>query len=216
LLTARPDIAGEVKKVFNLLENNIERATYRHLFVSPFNTRRKFSGLINQEIKNAKKGLPASVDIKLNNLVDNSLINKLVEAGTAGVKIRIIVRGICCLNPDLKKLKGNIEIISIVGRYLEHARFFIFCNNGNPKYYISSADWMTRNLDKRIEVTAPIYAKHIQEELSFIFETQWRDNVKARIVDSEQRNRSREVLEGQEIHNSQQELYAYYKDKIKV
>ncbi len=218
LLTARPDIAGEVKKVFNLLENNIERATYRHLFVSPFNTRRKFSGLINQEIKNAKKGLPASIDIKLNNLVDNSLINKLVEAGVAGVKVRIIVRGICCLNPDIKKLKGNIEIISIVGRYLEHARFFIFSNNEDPKHYISSADWMTRNLDKRIEVTAPIYAKHIQDELSFIFETQWRDNVKARIVDSEQRNRSRqitEITEGQPMHNSQQELYAYYRDKLK-
>ncbi len=215
LLTARPDIAGEVKKVFNLLENNIERATYRHLFVSPFNTRRKFSGLINQEIKNAKKGLPASIDLKLNNLVDNSLINKLIEAGAAGVKIRVIVRGICCLNPDLKKLQGNIEVISIVGRYLEHARFFIFSNNEEPKYYISSADWMTRNLDKRIEVTAPIYAKHIQEELNFIFETQWRDNVKARIVDSEQRNRSRQMIEGQQIHNSQQEIYAYYRDKIK-
>lgn len=214
LLTARPDIAGEVKKVFNLLENNIERATYRHLFVSPFNTRRKFSGLINQEIKNAKKGLPARIDIKLNNLVDNSLINKLVEAGVAGVRIRIIVRGICCLNPDLKKLKGNIEIISIVGRYLEHARFFVFNNNEDPKYFISSADWMTRNLDKRIEVSTPIYAKHIQDELSFIFETQWRDNVKARIVDSEQRNRPKEIEEGQERHNSQQELYAYYQKRL--
>jgi polyphosphate kinase len=213
LLTARPDIAGEVKKVFNLLENNIERATYRHLFVSPFNTRRKFSGLINQEIKNAKKGLPASIDIKLNNLVDNSLINKLCEAGIAGVKVRIIVRGICCLNAEQKRLKGNIEIISIVGRYLEHARLFIFNNNNDPKYFISSADWMTRNLDKRIEVTAPIYANHIKEELSYIFDSQWSDNVKARIMDSEQRNRYKENSEGEVLINSQQLLYAHYKNK---
>lgn len=213
LLTARPDIAGEVKKVFNLLENNIERATYRHLFVSPFNTRRKFSGLINQEIKNAKKGLPASIDIKLNNLVDNSLINKLCDAGIAGVKVRIIVRGICCLNAEQKRLKGNIEIISIVGRYLEHARMFIFNNNNDPKYFISSADWMTRNLDKRIEVTAPIYANHIKEELSYIFDTQWSDNVKARIMDSEQRNRYKEKADGEALINSQQLLYAHYKNK---
>lgn len=213
LLTARPDIAGEVKKVFNLLENNIERATYRHLFVSPFNTRRKFSGLINQEIKNAKKGLPASIDIKLNNLVDNSLINKLCEAGGAGVKVRIIVRGICCLNPEQKKLKGNIEIISIVGRYLEHSRFFIFYNNGEPKFFISSADWMTRNLDKRIEVTTPIFAKNIQKELRFIFETQWRDNVKARILDAEQRNRYRRVEKGDTRRSAQEELYEYYKNR---
>tara|TARA_B100000508_G_scaffold137355_1_gene131603 strand:+ start:121906 stop:123969 length:2064 start_codon:yes stop_codon:yes gene_type:complete len=211
LLTARSEVAGEVKKVFNLLENNIERATYRHLFVSPFNTRRKFSGLINQEIKNAKKGLPASIDIKLNNLVDNSLINKLCEAASLGVKIRIIVRGICCLNPEQKRLKGNIEIISIVGRYLEHARFFIFHNNGQAKYFISSADWMTRNLDKRIEVTAPIVSKKIQEELKFIFETQWSDNVKARRIDADQRNRFVETKKGEKRLNSQEELYDHYK-----
>lgn len=214
LLTARPEIAGEVKKVFNLLENNIERAMYRYLFVSPFNTRRKFSGLINQEIKNAKKGYPARIDIKLNNLVDNSLINKLCEAGVAGVKIRIIVRGICCLNPMQKRLNGNIEIISIVGRYLEHARFFIFHNKGEEKHFISSADWMTRNLDKRIEVTTPIFADHIKEELRYIFETQWSDNVKARIMDDRQRNRFKEVAEGEANINSQRSLYHHYHNKL--
>lgn len=212
LLTARPEIAGEVKKVFNLLENNIERAMYRYLFVSPFNTRRKFSGLINQEIKNAKKGLPAKIDIKLNNLVDNSLINKLCEAGAAGVKVRVIVRGICCLNPDQKKLKGNIEIISIVGRFLEHARFFVFHNNGEEKHFISSADWMTRNLDKRIEVTTPIFDKAIQKELNFIFETQWSDNVKARLLDGDQKNKFKQRRKEEEVIDSQKELYTYYRN----
>ncbi|MGM0478784.1 MAG: polyphosphate kinase 1 [Bacteroidota bacterium] len=213
LLTARREIATEVKKVFNLLENNIERAMYRRLFVSPFNTRRKFSALINQEIKNAKKGLPARIDIKLNNLVDNSLINKLYEASKAGVKIRLIVRGICCLVPQEPRISENIEVISIVGRYLEHARFFIFHNDGTPKYFISSADWMTRNLDKRIEVTTPIYDEDIQQELSFIFETQWRDNTKARIVDKASKNKLKpQDVEGKQV-NAQDELYKYYQRK---
>ena len=213
LFTARPEISKEVKKVFNLLENFIERGTYRNLFVSPFNTRRKFTALIQEEIKNAKKELPASIDIKLNNLVDNSLIKKLYEAAAAGVKIRIIVRGICCLNPSLKKLNGNIEVISIVGRYLEHARFFIFSNNNNPKYYLSSADWMKRNLDKRIEVSVPIVSPAIQEELQFVFDLQWRDNVKARIMDHEQLNRFKGKGENQEQIDSQRMLYEYYKEK---
>jgi polyphosphate kinase len=213
LFTSRPEISKEVKKVFNLLENNIERGTYRNLFVSPFNTRRRFTVLIQEEINNAKKELPASIDIKLNSLVDNYLIKKLYEAATAGVKIRIIVRGICCLNPSLKKLNGNIEVISIVGRYLEHARFFIFSNNNNPKYYLSSADWMTRNLDKRIEVSVPILSPAIQEELKFIFDLQWSDNVKARILDYEQLNRFKGKEENGEQIDSQRLLYDYYKSK---
>jgi polyphosphate kinase len=213
LFIARPEVSKEVKKVFNLLENNIERGTYRNLFVSPFNTRRRFTTLIQDEMKNAKKGLPASIDIKLNSLVDNYLIKKLCDAATAGVKIRIIVRGICCLNPSLKKLNGNIEIISIVGRYLEHARFFIFSNNNNPKYYLSSADWMTRNLDKRIEVSVPILSSAIQEELKFVFDLQWSDNAKARILDDEQQNRFKGQKENEERVDSQRMLYEHYKKK---
>ncbi len=202
LLTADTRITKEVQKVFTLLENNIERGLYRHLMVSPFNTRRKFSQLINNEIKSAKKGKDAKIDIKLNNLVDLKMINKLYQAANAGVKIRLIVRGICCMVP-----RKNITITSIVGRFLEHSRFMIFHNDGNPLYFISSADWMTRNLDKRIEVTTPIYDEQIQQEIQTIFETQWKDNVKARIIDELQSNKYiKPDNEKTERFSSQEEL----------
>ena len=211
LFTSKPEISKEVKKVFNLLENNIERGIYKSIFVSPFNTRRKFIELINKEIKNSKKGIPASIDLKLNSLVDSKLINKLYDASKAGVKIRIIVRGICCLIPGKIGLSENIEVKSIIGRYLEHHRFFIFHNEGKPNYYISSADWMTRNLDKRIEVTAPILDEAIQNEIQDVFDIMWRDNVKARIIDEFQRNKYVRPQEKEDLHNSQEELFDYYR-----
>jgi polyphosphate kinase len=213
LFTAKPEISREVKKVFNLLENNIERGIYRSIFVSPFNTRRKFIELINKEIKNSKKGLPAGIDIKLNSLVDSKLINKLYDASKAGVKIRIIVRGICCLIPGKPSFSENIEVKSIIGRYLEHGRFFIFQNGGTPNYYISSADWMTRNLDKRIEVTAPILDEAIQNEIQDVFDIMWKDNVKARIIDEFQKNKHVRTAEDETPFNAQQELFEYYKSK---
>lgn len=212
LLTADPRITGEVEKVFNLLENNIERGMYRNLFVSPFNTRRKFINLINREVKNAKRGLPAYINIKLNNLVDKKLINKLYDASKSGVKVRLIVRGICCLIPGKKGMSENIEAISIVDRYLEHVRYFSFCNNGDPEHFISSADWMVRNLDKRIEVTTPIFDKDIKQEMDDLFELQWKDNQKARILDAQQANKYREV--GEKIHHSQEDIYAYYQHRL--
>jgi polyphosphate kinase len=210
LLTARPEITREVKKIFNLMENNIERGSYRSLMVSPFNTRRKFTALINTEIKHAKKGLPARIDIKMNNLVDNKLISKLYEASNAGVKIRAIIRGVCCLVPGVSGQSENIEIISIVGRYLEHERMIVFHNNGEEQFFISSADWMTRNLDKRIEVTAPILDEEIQVQLRNTFEIQWKDNVKARIVDVHLRNKYVKPQPGEAMINSQDEMYNYY------
>lgn len=213
LFTVKPEISREVKKVFNLLENNIERGIYRSIFVSPFNTRRKFIELINKEIKNSKKGLPASIDIKMNSLVDSKLINKLYDASKAGVKIRIIVRGICCLIPGKPGYSENIEAKSIIGRYLEHGRFFIFQNGGDPKYYISSADWMTRNLDKRIEVTAPILDEAIQREIQDVFDIMWKDNVKARIIDEFQKNKYYRRAEDEELFNSQEKLFEYYQSK---
>ncbi|MDG0972654.1 MAG: polyphosphate kinase 1 [Crocinitomicaceae bacterium] len=210
LFTAKPEITREIKKVFNLMENNIERGTYRNLLVSPFNTRRKFSTLINNEIKNAKKGLPASIDIKINNLVDNKLIAKLYEASNAGVNIRAIIRGVCCLVPGIPGQSENIEIISIVGRYLEHTRVIIFHNNGAEQFYISSADWMTRNLEKRIEVTTPILQDDIKANIRNVFELQWKDNVKARMVDNDLRNRHVKPQSGDEIIDAQEALYKYY------
>ena len=214
LFTAKPEITREVKKVFNLMENNIERGIYRNLLVSPFNTRRKFSTLINNEIKNAKKGLPASIDIKINNLVDNKLIAKLYEASNAGVNIRAIIRGVCCLVPGIPGQSENIEIISIVGRYLEHTRVIIFHNNGAEQFYISSADWMTRNLDKRIEVSAPILEDDIKAEIRNAFELQWKDNVKARIIDAALRNKYVKPAPGEKSISAQEALYNYYLNQV--
>lgn len=213
LLTSNPAITKEVDKVFTLLENNIERGIYRNLMVSPFNTRRKFVELITREMKNAKKGIEAKIDIKLNNLVDKKMIYKLYDASKAGVKIRIICRGICCLVPGVAKQSENIKVISIIDRFLEHTRFFVFYNNGKPEYYISSADWMTRNLDKRIEVSAPILDEKIQKEIAQIFEIQWKDTAKARLLDANQRNKQIKPEEG-EPFRSQYETYNYYQQLL--
>ena len=209
LFTANKAITGEVKKVFRLLENNIERGLYKSLLVSPFNTRRKIISLIDNEIKNAKKGLPCGIDIKLNNLVDNKLIFKLYDASNAGVPIRAIIRGVCCLIPGIKNQSINIQVRSIVGRYLEHERYLIFKNNTNPLIYISSADWMKRNLDKRIEVSVPILDVKLQEQIKSIFETQWKDNEKSRIIDKKLTNKLNKERNQNSI-NSQMELFKYY------
>lgn len=213
LLTANEDVSNEVKKVFNILESNIERNLFRHIMVSPFNTRRKFIDLINREIKNAKKGLPAKIYIKLNNLVDHKLINKLYAASKAGVKIKIINRGICAIKPGVEGLSENIKVISIVDRFLEHARAFIFHNNGDEECFISSADWMERNLDKRIEVSIPVLDNDIKAEIKQAFKMQWKDNTKARIVDADQKNKYVKPHEGEEPYRSQYALYDFYKKK---
>lgn len=188
LLTADRMISNEVAQVFNLMEHSLHSYQFKHLHVSPINARRKLTALIQNEIKNARAGKEAFIDLKVNNLVDAKLINKLYEASAAGVKIRLIVRGVCCLIPQLGKKSANIEAISIVDRFLEHSRFMIFGNAGKPLYFISSADWMERNMDKRIEVGVPIHAKHVQEQLRFVFEAQWSDNVKARIIEKKLSN----------------------------
>ena len=211
LLTANVAISREVKKVFRLLENNLDRGIFKELIVSPFNTRRKFNALIDQEIAFAKKDLPASIRIKINNLTDPKLIDKLYEASQAGVKIQMIIRGICGLVPGVKGMSENIKVISLVDRYLEHARFFIFRNNGNPIYYISSADWMERNLDKRIEVACPIVDPKIQLEIDTVFNYQWKGTVKVREIRKDLKNTYRRP-KAKPFH-AQVELYNYYKNK---
>ena len=211
LLTSNQTISREAKKVFQLIENHFERGLFRHLMVSPFNTRRKIVSLIDNEIKFAKKNKNGGlIRIKLNNLVDKKMIEKLYEASNAGVKIELIIRGVCCLVPGIKKQSENIEVISIVDRYLEHARFMIFGNGGNPLYFITSADWMERNLDKRIEVGCPVLSEKLQEELNIIFDYQWRANNKARIIDKKQKNSYREKGDNDSFHY-QEEMYRYYK-----
>ena len=209
LLTSDSTIAKEVDKVFKIFKSNIDRSLFRDLIVSPFSSRRKFGALIETEIKNAKAGDEAFIKLKINNLVDSKLIKKLYEAAKSGVQIQLIVRGICAIKPT-----DNIVIRSIVGRFLEHTRLFIFGNSGRSKVFISSADWMERNIDKRIEVTCPIKDKGIKKDLENIFDIYWTDNVKARIIDSNQKNKYYQT-ESEGRIDSQEEVYKYLKKKLK-
>lgn len=186
LLTADPRITTEVAQVFGYYHDNLRQGEYKHLLVSPFTMRRKLFSLIDKEIHHAKNGRDAWMILKLNNLVDREIIARLYEASEAGVRIQLIVRGICSLVPGVEGFSSNITGVSIVGRYLEHARVFIFCNGGDEKYFISSADWMTRNLDFRSEVAVPVYDKAIQQELKSILLLQLRDNTKARVIGGKQ------------------------------
>jgi polyphosphate kinase len=165
LLTAHKEIGEEVRKLFEFFESNYIRSVHRHLIVSPFNTRRRLIDLINSEIELAEKGSQAWITLKLNNLVDAAMIRKLYEASQAGVKVNLIIRGICSLIPNIEGKSDNIRLVNIVGRYLEHSRILAFGNGGSPLYFISSADWMVRNIEHRIEATIPIYDTDIQREL---------------------------------------------------
>ncbi|MFM1947886.1 MAG: hypothetical protein RL207_2169 [Bacteroidota bacterium] len=208
VLSSERELSLEVSKIFKLLENNLERNTFRNLLVSPFNTRRKLFALIDKEIAHAKAKKPSKIKIKINNLTDIKMIDKLYTAGKAGVKIELIVRGICCLKPGVKGLSENITAISLVDRYLEHARFFIFENNGDPVHIITSADWMERNLDQRIEVGMTVKDAAIKAELDRIFDFQWRGSVKARNISADLKNRYNE--RNLPPFHAQRELYLSY------
>lgn len=191
LLTYDQEIGADVANVFDFIEFTYHRHRFKHLFVSPHSNRNNLMALINDEINNAKEGTPSHITIKCNNLVDERIIAKLYEASQSGVRVKLIVRGMCSLVPGIEGVSENIEAISIVDRFLEHPRMFIFHNRGKPLYFISSADLMTRNLDFRVEVTCPIYAPQLQQRLQTIIDLQWNDNVKARILDADQTNRIR-------------------------
>ena len=214
LFTANQDILKEVNKVFNFFETNYNIQKYKHLIVSPHYTKKILKQLIDEEIKNAKAAKEAYIKLKMNNITSYKMIDKLYEASRAGVKIQMIVRGICCLVPGIEGMSENIEVISIVDKFLEHPRLFIFGNNSNPKVYISSADWMTRNISFRVEVGCPIYDETIKQELIDTFEISWADNVKARVIDQAQDNHYRpHTLPAQ---RSQVALYEYYQQKNKL
>ncbi|HAW51961.1 MAG TPA: polyphosphate kinase 1 [Flavobacteriales bacterium] len=215
LLTCDKNIANEVEKVFEFFKENYKRTTYRKLFVSPTNTRRNFIKLIETEIKNAKKGLEAYIIIKINNIVDEEMIEKLYDASCAGVNIKLIARGNCSLVPEIKGLSENIRATSIIDRFLEHTRIFVFCHGGQEKYYLSSADWMVRNLDRRIEATVPILDKTIQSQLKDVLNIYLSDNVKARVIDSKGSNSYVEANSEKPIR-SQIEVYNYYKKLLDV
>lgn len=188
LLTYDQNVGRDVSNVFEFLEYNYLRPNYKLLFVSPHSSRPGLVELIEQEIDNARAGYPASMTLKCNNLVDRDLILKLYEASQVGVEIRLIVRGMCSLLPGVAGISENIRAISIVDRFLEHPRAFIFYNRGDPRYLIASADLMTRNLDFRVEVLCPILDADAQRMLQDILDQQWHDNVKARVLDAAQSN----------------------------
>lgn len=212
LFTAHEPILKELQKVFNFFETTYKINKYKHLIVSPHYTKNVFSKLIDNEIANAIVGKEAFIKIKMNSFTSYKMVDKLYEASRAGVKIQLIIRGICCLIPGVEGMSENIEAISIVDKFLEHPRLFIFGNDGNPKVYISSADWMTRNIDYRVEVGCPIYDEHVKQELLYTFEISWSDNIKARIFSEKQDNAYKD--DDKPKVRSQFALYEYYQKKL--
>ncbi|MDR0230324.1 MAG: polyphosphate kinase 1 [Flavobacteriaceae bacterium] len=214
LFSANNAVMKDVSKVFDFLEVNYRVSKYKHLLVSPHYTRKGFNKLIEREISNAKKGLNAYIRLKMNSLSDIKMIDRLYEASNAGVKIQLNIRGICSLVPGVPGMSENIEVISIVDRYLEHSRVYIFCNNDDPAVYISSADFMTRNLDERVEVTCPIYDTAIKQELIETFDIGWKGNYKTRIQSGDLSNQYRRMA-NEPLFHSQREMYKYFKKKLK-
>jgi len=189
LLTADARITNEVRRVFNFIENPYRPVSFEHLMVSPQNSRQMLYQLVDAEIANAQQGRPCGITLKINNLVDNGLVDRLYAASGAGVKVNLLVRGMCSLIPDLPGISENIRVISIVDRYLEHDRVYIFENGGDKKVFLSSADWMTRNIDHRIEVAVSILDPRVKQRILDIIAILFSDTVKARIVDKELGNR---------------------------
>ncbi|RAJ06927.1 polyphosphate kinase [Chitinophaga skermanii] len=215
LLTANRAIMADINRIFTYLENPKHDlqvlAACTVMPVSPYNMRRTFLRMIDKEIKNAKNKKAAAITIKMNSLSDEFLILKLYEAAKAGVDVKMVIRGICCAYTENKSWKKNIEAVSIVDEYLEHARVFIFHNGGKPNVYIASSDWMVRNLDHRVEAAVPILNNDLKKELIDIINIQLSDNVKARILDNKQENEYKHTP-GKKI-NSQVEIFRYLHEK---
>jgi polyphosphate kinase len=176
LFTVRPEIGADLTDLFNYLTGYSRQSAYRKLLVSPVNAREQFTGLIRQEMLNAQKGLTGRIVAKMNSLVDPATISQLYEASQAGVKIDLIVRGMCCLKPGIEGLSENIKVVSIIGRFLEHSRIYYFFNGGNEQVLIGSADWMTRNLDRRVEAIVPVEDPDIAKDLHEILGIMLADN----------------------------------------
>ena len=209
LLTSDKKTCVEVSRVFDFFNDNFKTGNYKHLAVSPFNMRRTFTQLINKEMVNAKAKKPAYIILKMNNLVDRKMINHLYKASQAGVKITLIVRGICSLVCGVKDISENITGISIVDKFLEHMRIFVFANGGDEKYFLSSADWMTRNLDHRCEVAVDVRDKNVQRTLKSILEIQLSGNTKARILDQHLTNTYKKPAANERKVRAQDEVYNY-------
>ncbi|MFE3872578.1 polyphosphate kinase 1 [Flavobacterium sp. ZS1P70] len=213
LFTSHQQILKDITKIFDFFDINYRVHRYKHLIVSPHYTRTKFYKLIDREILHALAGRKTFIKLKMNSLSDFKMIDKLYEASTAGVKIQLEVRGICSLIPGIPGMSENIEAISIVDNYLEHSRIYIFGNAGQTEVFISSADFMTRNLDGRVEVTCPIYDQEIKNELLDNFNLGWKGNVKARYHSFKLDNKYR-IRNQDPIFRAQWETYKYYQNKV--
>ncbi|HNW75563.1 MAG TPA: polyphosphate kinase 1 [Bacteroidales bacterium] len=208
LLTCHPQICADVYNAFHQMETAYKPYKYKALVLAPFSMRNFFIRLIQQEIRNVREGKEAWIIIKLNNLVDEIIIRKLYKASQEGVKVKLLVRGICVLVPGVPGLSENIEGTGIVDRFLEHSRVLVFCNGGDPQYYITSADWMVRNFDNRIEVACPVFDPEIRKEIRAMLELQMADNVKARIIGYKEHNVYK-TSPGDPV-KSQTETYRYF------
>lgn len=213
LFTKDERLVNDMEKLFDMLFQSPRKHKFDHLLVAPDYMVQQFLQLIENEIRNKRSGKPAYIIAKMNSLLDESIVRKLYEASRAGVKIDLIVRGICAVVPGVRGLSENISIISIIDRYLEHARVFIFANGGDEKTYLSSADWMHRNLFKRIECAFPVFHPGIKKELRDIIDIQLQDNTKARIIDSEYDNKFKLRVDTEAIHRAQYDTYRYIKNK---
>lgn len=209
LMTSHKKTTKDLNKVFLVLQQKVLVPKTKRLLVSPYTTRSGFTELVQREIIFAREGKKGEITLKMNSLEDKGLIKLLYRASNAGVKIRLLVRGICSLVPGVKGQSENIYITSVIDRFLEHGRVYIFGNNNNPEVYIGSADWMTRNLNHRIEVVTPILDKKHAKTIRELINIQLKDNVKARIIDAHQKNEY--VPHDTPAVQSQLETYTYFK-----
>ena len=182
MFTCKQPYGEDATAVFNMLSGYSEPLAWNKLSLAPLWLRDKFLSLIAREEENASKGRPGKIIAKMNSLCDADIIEALYRASNAGVEIHLIVRGICCLRAGIPGMSENIHIRSIIGTFLEHSRIFYFENNGNPEYYMGSADWMPRNLDKRVEILFPVEAPELQAEIKHILDIQLADTKKAHIL----------------------------------
>ena len=210
MMTARQGIVAEVAKVFDFIDRPFSPMRFKELLVSPNSMKTRVMRLFDTEIKNAQEGKPAWVKIKINHITDPDIVNKMYAASRAGVRIEALVRGNCSLVPGIPGLSDNIRIVGIIDRYLEHSRILIFCNNGRPRYFLGSADWMPRNLVGRIEVMAPAYDDDLKRDLLRTVDYGLRDNANGRIVDGHGTNEIQPVKEGEKPFRSQEELHKAY------
>jgi len=216
IFTADKRLTKEIFRIFNVLEGKMIVPREEHLFISPFSTRKNFTSLIMNEIENALSGKKAAITAKMNSLEDPEIIELLYKASNAGVKIRLLIRGFTCLIAGIPGMSENIYITSIIDQFLEHGRIYLFENGGDQKIFFGSADWMTRNLDSRIEVIAPIYDKDIAAEFKDILELQLSDNVKARILDDAETNEYIKARPNEKSIRSQYEIYSFLKLKHSI